>query len=140
MADDTFGGNICIGKDVTGVCCRRPDKPRFWLLEYKPRFWLLEYGVEIDAVLIRIKIIGEDLAAEAPHDFAEHFTDFPRSDHTSSLSKKVESKKPFQQKISFPDPVVRAVDLPVQGQDQSDSVFGDTMRRIFRNTSDQDVG
>ena len=82
---------------------------------------------------IGIRIVGQQLAAEAGHDAGEGLADLSGADHSDAFAVEVEAGQPMQREIALAGPVVGAVQAPVERQDQADRVLGDSVRRIGRD-------
>ncbi|MNI62666.1 hypothetical protein D3C73_1179960 [compost metagenome] len=85
---------------------------------------------------IGVGVIGQELAAETVHDFREGRTDLSGADHADSLAHQIETGQPVQGEITLACAVVRAVQAPVQRQDQRHRMFGHRVGRIGRHPND----
>src|SRR5690606_37042498 len=88
--------------------------------------------------VVRVRIVRKDPAAEAVHDPGEHRADLARADHSDSLPVEVEAEQPVQREVALAHPGVRAVELPVEGEEQPHRVLRDRVRRVCRDANDGD--
>ena len=78
----------------------------------------------------------DEAAAEPREDAREDAPDQAGADDADGLAVEVEAEQAMELEIALADPVVGAVGLAVQGQDQRDRVLGDGVGRIGRHPAD----
>ena len=98
----------------------------------------IDIGGKEGHLLVRIVIIGKDLAAESAEQTHDGGADATGSADTNRPVAKLESTEPLQIEIGAADTVVSLVNVTPQRQDQPDGELGDGIRRIRRNIGQGD--
>ena len=88
---------------------------------------------------IWFRIAGEHIHPESAEDLRRDPTDLPCADDPGGLPVEIEPDEAIERKIVIPDAGVGQVDLAIQGQQESDGVFGDRIGRIRRDPTDSDI-
>ncbi|MNE26899.1 hypothetical protein D3C80_1202880 [compost metagenome] len=82
---------------------------------------------------VGVRVVGQQLAAEAGHDAGEGNADLAGADHADGFAMQVETGQPVQGEVAFAGAVVGPVQAPVEGQDQCHGVFGHGVGRVGRH-------
>ncbi|MNP12257.1 hypothetical protein D3C76_1044840 [compost metagenome] len=90
-------------------------------------------GAEGQQFRVGVRVIGQQLAAEAGHDAGEGGADLAGADHADGFAVQVETGQPVQGEVAFAGAVVGPVQAPVEGQDQRHGVFGHGVWRVGRH-------
>ena len=85
------------------------------------------------AVRRRKAVIGNDLHAKPLANIDEDPADFAGADHAHGFPVKIKARQPIQGKVEFPRTVVGFMDTPHGGQQQGDSMLGNSIWRISRD-------
>lgn len=88
------------------------------------------FGAELDQFLVRVWVVGEQLTAKAFHDAAEDAADFSSTDDADGFAVEVEPLQTVDGVVKLANPVVGAVDLAVQAEDEAGGELGDGVGRV----------
>ncbi len=84
-------------------------------------------------------IVCQHGAAESREDACDNLSDLSRSHDSCGLAVEIESHQPVQGEVSFTHPIVGAMDIPVEGEDERKRMLGHGMGRIGRNPGHRDA-
>ena len=85
------------------------------------------------------RIGRKHVATEAVCDTRRDGANVARANDTEGLARQIEAHQPIQRKVAMPHSLVSKMDLPIEAEQQRESVLGDRIRRIGRHARDGDV-